>query len=187
MSANLGPTLKSSAAINLRRVLLVRAITLAGLLFTLGFASIQLDIGLPLRPLLVTLAGMAVLSLATLWRLSQQWPVRDGELFVQLLLDVAALTVLFYYSGGPTNPFVTLYLLPLAIAAAALPGARVWWMAGVTAACYTVLLGWHVPLSSETIGHDAGFGVHVLGMWLGYVLSATLIARLRSAHERHAA
>jgi len=176
MSANLGSTLPSSAAINLRRVLLVRAITLAGLLLALGFAISQLDISLPLRPLLVTLAGMVVLSLATLWRLSFPWRVRDGELFAQLLLDVAVLTVLLYYSGGPTNPFVTLYLLPLAITAAALPGARVWWMAGVSAVCYTALLGWHVPLSSATLAHDSGFGVHVLGMWLGFVLSATLIA-----------
>jgi len=37
------------------------------------------------------------------------------------LLDVASLTALFYFSGGSTNPFVMLYLMPLAIAAAALP------------------------------------------------------------------
>ena len=175
MPAALFPAL-SPTAINLRRLLLVRAITLAVLLLTLGFALWRLNMQLPLRQLLATLSGMALLSLVTLWRLSRPWPVRDAELFVQLLLDVAALTVLLYFSGGPTNPFVTLYLLPLAITASALPGARVWWMAGVTVLCYTALLGWHVPLSSETLAHDSGFGVHVLGMWLGFVLSATLIA-----------
>ena len=166
----------SSTAVNLRRLLLVRTITLVVLLLALGFVLLRLNLPLPLPPLLATLGGMALLSVVTLWRLSRPWPVRDVELFVQLLLDVAALTVLLYFSGGPSNPFVTLYLLPLAIAASALPGARVWWMAGVTAVCYTALLGWHVPLATHALAHDSGFGVHVLGMWLGFVLSATLIA-----------
>jgi two-component system sensor histidine kinase RegB len=93
-----------------------------------------------------------------------------------LLLDVASLTALFYFSGGSTNPFVMLYLLPLAIAAAALPAGYVWGMAGVTTACYTALLAWHVPLPHSGQAHDADFGMHVLGMWLGFVLSAALIA-----------
>lgn len=175
MLAAFAPVL-SPTAVNLRRLLLVRTITLVVLLLALGFALLRLNMRLPLPPLLATLAGMALLSVISLWRLSRPWPVRDIELFVQLLLDVAALTVLLYFSGGPTNPFVTLYLLPLAITASALPGVRVWWMAGVTVVCYTALLGWHVPLSSEALAHDSGFGVHVLGMWLGFVLSATLIA-----------
>ena len=166
----------SSTAVNLRRLLLVRTITLVVLLLALGFVLLRLNLPLPLPPLFATLGGMALLSVGTLWRLSRPWVVRDVELFVQLLLDVAALTVLLYFSGGPSNPFVTLYLLPLAIAASALPGTRVWWMAGVTAVCYTALLGWHVPLSTEMLAHDSGFGMHVLGMWLGFVLSATLIA-----------
>lgn len=166
----------SSSAVNLRRLLLVRTITLVALLLALGFVLLRLNLPLPLPPLFATLGGMALLSVVTLWRLSRLWPVRDVELFAQLLIDVAALTVLLYFSGGPSNPFVTLYLLPLAIAASALPGKRVWWMAGVTVVCYTALLGWHVPLSTETLAHDSGFGMHVLGMWLGFVLSATLIA-----------
>jgi two-component system sensor histidine kinase RegB len=69
-----------------------------------------------------------------------------------------------------------LYLLPLAIAAAALPAGYVWGMAGVATACYTALFVWHVPLPHTGQAHDADFGMHVLGMWLGFVLSAALIA-----------
>lgn len=174
MAAALGTL--SSTAVNLRRLLLVRTITLVALLLALCFVLLRFNLPLPLPPLFATLGGMALLSVVTLWRLSRPWPVRDVELFVQLLIDVAALTVLLYFSGGPSNPFVTLYLLPLAIAASALPGKRVWWMAGVTVFCYTALLGWHVPLSTEMLAHDSGFGIHVLGMWLGFVLSAVLIA-----------
>src|SRR4030065_240348 len=87
-----------SAVINLRRLLGLRAITLAGLGLTLWFAVVRLGMPLPLPPLASVLTGMLVLSLATLWRLRFAWPVQDRELFGQLLLDAAALTALFYFS-----------------------------------------------------------------------------------------
>jgi two-component system sensor histidine kinase RegB len=110
-----------------------------------------------------------------LWRLRRAWPVQDRELFGQLLLDVASLTALFYFSGGSTNPFVMLYLLPLAIAAAALPAGYVWSMAGVTTTCYTALLAG--TCRCHTVGRrTTPTSACVLGMWLGFVLSAALIA-----------
>jgi len=165
-----------SAEINLRRLLLLRAITLAGLGLAFWFVMTRLDLPLPVAPLAAVLTGMLVISLATLGRLRCAWPVQDRELFGQLLLDVASLTALFYFSGGSANPFVMLYLLPLAIAAAALPAVYVWGMTAITTLSYSALLFWHVPLPHSAQAHDADFGMHVLGMWLGYVLSATLIA-----------
>lgn len=50
----------------------------------------------------------------------------DADLFIELLADVAVLTGLLYLSGGSSNPFVSLYLLPLTISATAL-GARYAW------------------------------------------------------------
>ena len=44
-------------------------------------------------------------------------PVTAGELFVYLHLDVLALALLLFFSGGASNPFVSLLLLPLIIAA----------------------------------------------------------------------
>lgn len=177
MTASAPAELPSSAAINLRRLLLVRALTLAVLLLTLAFAVLRLGMPLPVVPILLVLAVVTGLSLASVWRLRLMWPVRDVELFGQLLVDVAALTVLFYLTGGSTNPFVTLYLLPLAIAAASLPSGYVWSMAVIGTLCYSALLSWHVPLpQAEHAHHNSDFGVHVLGMWVGFVLSAGLIA-----------
>ena len=176
MSLAPNPPSLSPAATNLRRLLVLRVIILAGALLALGFAVARLGMLLPVRPILLTLAGLAAASLATLWRLRLAVPVRDGEIFGHLLLDVAALTVLLYFTGGSSNPFVTLYLLPLAIAAAALPAGFVWAMAATTTACYSALFFWHVPLGPDAHAHSADFSIHVFGMWIGYVLSAGLIA-----------
>lgn len=169
-------SLPSSAAINLRRLVGLRAIALAGLALALWFAVVDLHMALPVRALVCILATAALATLATWLRLQRPWPVRDAELFAQLALDAAALTALFYFAGGWTNPFVLLYLLPLTVSAAALPGAYTWAMAGVTVACYTFLMFRHVPLPAAhgAPGHD--FDVHVAGMWAGFVLSAALIA-----------
>ena len=65
--------------------------------------------------------------------------VGERYFFGQLLVDVCALSSLLYLSGGSTNPLVSLYLLPLVVAATTMPGRYAWAMAALTAACYTLL------------------------------------------------
>jgi two-component system sensor histidine kinase RegB len=163
----------SSAAINLRRLAVVRTIAVAGQGAAVWVAVTRLGMPLPLDPLVAILAAMVVVTAATWLRPRLAAPVREAELFAQLVLDVAALSALLYFSGGATNPFVTLYLLPLAFAAAALPAAYTWAMAALATACYTLLFFRHVPLPPS---HAHDFGLHVLGMWFGFVVSAALIA-----------
>ncbi len=89
---------------------------------------------------------LALTNVLTWWRLSLDFPVVNLELFLQLCIDVLVLTVLLYYGGGSTNPFVSIYLLPLVIAAATLPRSFTWGMAALTLTCYSFLMAWHVPL-----------------------------------------
>jgi two-component system sensor histidine kinase RegB len=181
----------------LRRLIVLRGIAVAAQLVTLAVVWKFLELALDWPPMLLTIATLASLNLFTWLRLRKAAPVSSPELFAQLGVDVIALTVLLYYSGGSTNPFVSLYLLPLVIAAATLPGRYTWGMAVLTTLCYTFLMRFYVPLpaphgrSAATNGmHDMGdmhpgiggmtqessFNLHVLGMWLGFVLSAAIIA-----------
>ena len=84
----------------------------------------------------------------TWWRLRHPMPVSDIELLMQLLLDMGVLSVLFYKAGGYTNPFVWMYLLPLIVAAVALPSRFVWLVASLAIACYSGLMFWYQPLPS---------------------------------------
>ncbi|CAK0740633.1 two-component system, sensor histidine kinase RegB [Gammaproteobacteria bacterium] len=176
MSNSVRATIPSSTVINLRRLVVIRAIAFAGQGIAVWMAVTQLALALPLRPLLLILASMALLSLATWWRSHLPFVVRESELLGQLIIDVAALTGLFYFTGGATNPFVTLFLLPLAFAAAALPTSHAWTLATLTTACYTLLLFHFVSLPASHAGHAHDFKLHVLGMWFGFVSAAGLIA-----------
>jgi two-component system sensor histidine kinase RegB len=166
----------SPTAINLRRLIVLRLIVLTGQAFAVGVAVLELRMPLPVSALVAVIAGMALINLLSWWRLQRAWPVREAELFGQLLLDVAALTALLYLSGGSTNPFAPLYLLPLTLTAAALPRVYTWAMALLTVLCYSALLFVYVPLPPTHGAHGGDFQLHVFGMWLGFLLSAGLIA-----------
>ena len=157
-------------------------------------------------PMLGAVCFLTLVNALTWWRLSLDYPVGSLELFLQLSVDVLVLTVLLYYGGGSTNPFVSLYLLPLVIAAATLTRRHTWGMAALTLTCYSLLMVWYVPLPSANshAQHDAAamqnmdhthhsmeaapaataasspladaFNTHILGMWLGFVISAVVVA-----------
>ncbi len=63
------------------------------------------------------LAGLVALNLASLARLARRRAPSQRELFTALLIDVAALTLQFYLTGGATNPFTFLYLLQVTLGA----------------------------------------------------------------------
>ena len=161
---------------NLQRLFLLRNIVIAAQCLTFALAYWVLEMQLPWTEMVAVTALLAVLNLATWIRLRRNWPVSSVEFFAQLLVDVFALSTLLYFSGGSTNPFISLYLLPLTIAAAALPWAYTWVMAAITISCYTLLLFYYVPLPHDHEEHNSEFNLHVSGMWLAFVLSTVLIA-----------
>ncbi|SCX62209.1 ATP-binding protein [Nitrosospira sp. Nsp1] len=161
---------------NLQRLFLLRNIVIAAQCMTFALAYWVLNMQLPWAEMVAVTVMLAVLNLATWIRLRRKWPVSSIEFFAQLLVDVFALSALLYFSGGSTNPFISLYLLPLTIAAAALPWAYTWVMAAVTISCYTLMLFYYLPLPHDHEEHNSEFNLHVSGMWLAFVLSTMLIA-----------
>src|SRR5690606_22848663 len=135
----------------------LRAIAMAGQLLAVLATHYGLNIPLPLLPLL---AGIGVLGLVNAWtgwcihRAGRTRPVSGGALGLQLLADVLVLSWLLFFTGGATNPFVSLYLLPIAIAAAVIRPAYVWLVVGVTSLCYAFLLVWYRPLPHVHALHD---------------------------------
>jgi two-component system sensor histidine kinase RegB len=195
---------------HLRRLFLLRCGAILAQFATLILVHRFLSHDFSWNPMLAAVGFLTLVNALTWWRLSLDLPVGNLELFLQLSVDVLVLTVLLYYGGGSTNPFVSLYLLPLVIAAATLTRRHTWGMAALTLACYSLLMVWYVPLPSGNAtadsamsmagmdhsqhsmsGHDMSshvmplsssapledpFNTHVLGMWLGFVISAVVVA-----------
>lgn len=169
----------SASAAPLRLLFRLRCCAVLGQLLTILGAIWWLDIPLPRVSLLSIVAALAAFNLFTGWQLRrdgrQQRAVSSGVLLAQISVDIVALTGLLYFAGGAANPFVSLYLLPISIAAALLPLPLVLLLTFGTLACYSALMVWHVPLPHvHAFGHDQFWG-HQIGMWLTFVIAATLI------------
>lgn len=163
---------------DLRRLLLLRLLVVLGPGVMLLWLYFGLEPPQPLPPWSIALfLGLIALAFFALSLRSRRLtPVAAWELFAYLQFDVLALTVLLYFSGGASNPFVSLLLLPLITAAALLPANQVWAMAGTAVAVYTALMFHYLPLPGMLSGHGPGFHAHLWGMWLVFVISALLIA-----------
>ena len=174
---------------HLRRLMLLRSIAIVVQGATLALAYYFLEMELQWGPMLTTIFLLALLNFFTGWRVrTYPAPVTHPELFAQLCADVLSLLVLLYYAGGSANPFISLFLLPLVIAAATLPRGYTWAMAVITTACYTVLMKFYLPLQlpNKHIGHEGHmqhamppeevFNMHILGMWAGFVISTAVVA-----------
>ena len=171
--------------VHLGRLFVLRNFGIAGMVAAVFFAWHTFDVVLPLKAIAMVIASIALINVLTWVRLRQPWLVTDQELFFQLSLDVLGLGLLLYLSGGSTNPFVSLLLFPLILAATLLPARYSWFMAGLTVLCYTLLLYWYVPLAGVThqmagmTAHEhlsPDFRLHIMGMWFNFVISAGLIA-----------
>jgi len=86
------------------------------------------------------------------------------------------LAILLFLTGGSSNPLTLLFLLSLTVAAAVLSSYYIWMVAVATIVSYTVLLFVHIPFPLVNSAHQNDFGIHIIGMWWGFILSATLIA-----------
>jgi two-component system sensor histidine kinase RegB len=160
--------------VNLGHLFWLRSLAIIGQLLTIAFVQIFVGATLPL-PAMLLVIGLEVIFNGFTWlRVAQQRPESNLELFGQLWVDLGALSALLFLSGGTTNPFVSLYLPSLAIAAAVLPWHLMIWLAAFAVACYAVLGFESVPLNLDNPANL--FDYYRAGMWVNFTVSVGLIA-----------
>lgn len=137
-----------------------------------------------------SLGILTLLTVLSLWRTAQPWPVTDNEFLLQLLLDIAGWSVLMYFTGGANNPFISYFIVPVVIAAAVLPRSYTWLLAGVASVIYAILLYYYqpFPLFTPHAGMNHGSSTqHIVGMWFNFLFSVGLISYfvVRMARTMH--
>lgn len=106
-------------------------------------------------------------------------------MLLQLSADVLFLALLLSLSGGATNAFVSLLLLPIMIAAVTVNSKGLVYIATLAIAAYTLLL-FKMP---QHVMHHMDMTSHFVGMWVNFVVSAIVIAFVigtmnRALHHR---
>jgi len=164
----------NTGRVNLAHLFWLRSLAIIGQLATIAVVEQFFGVHLPL-PAMLAIIGLEVLFNALTWvRVASARPETDLELLGQLWVDLAALSGLLFLSGGTTNPFVSLYLPSLAIAAAVLPWRHMIWLAIFAMCCYVALGFDSVPLNMDNPANL--FDYYRAGMWVNFMVSVGLIA-----------
>ncbi|MDQ0468609.1 ATP-binding protein [Labrys wisconsinensis] len=157
----------------------LRWVAVAGQIAAIGAVRFGLGIPLPLPQMGAVIACLIALNLVARYRHASGRAVTDTELFLELLLDVAALTVQLYLSGGATNPFVSLFLLQVILGAVLLRPWATWLIVAVTSACFVGLMAWYNDIGFIMPAHDFTrprlLELHIYGMFICFLLAAVLL------------
>lgn len=137
---------------------------------------VLLVIPLPWLPLLAVVTLGAAWNLLVQHRLRKEAPCGRNQLTSNLMVDLCLFDALLFFSGGATNPMISLLLLPVAVAALTLPPRHTAAVVALAVALYSMLMFWFVPLPLSD--PDRAAQLHVSGMWLTFSLSAGLIAMM---------
>lgn len=92
---------------------------------------------------------------------------------LHLLADSAALSIMLGLTGGATNPFTTLYFVPITLATQVSP--RWTWTVAATSLVGFGLLYLLGPLPQGPPGHEHHFAGHLRGMWFSFGVTGALI------------
>ena len=162
---------------NLYVLSLIRGVALLGQVLALTYFTWAQPIGLPVTAIAFVLSVYASLTAAIWVRSRRAVPIGDTEFFIHLLADIAFFSVLLFFSGGASNPFVSYLLIPISIAAITLSRGYSIAIAVIALLCYSLLLKYYVAIAALTPGHHQATGnsLHILGMWANFAIRAAII------------
>ena len=158
----------------LRTLTTLRWLAVIGQSVTIAVVVSLLGVALNATALWAGVALLAAFNVLAVWRIRRIEEPSHAEVLIHIGIDVAVLAWLIVWSGGVTNPFTSLFLLPIAFASLALP---VRWIYAVAVMCcigYALSVVFGQPLP-HIHGMADGFDLHLWGMAANFLISAIVL------------
>ena len=165
------------------RYLLGMRLTLVALqLITVAVAETMVSLAHRAEALILCLVYAVVATLAWLW-FTRRPPRSTATVGLALAIDLLLIGAWLYFTGGYTNPLVSLLLLPIAVAIILVPLGHSIAITIAGVAIYTSLVLWHTPLTHEH--HSANLAqLHLVGMWVTFAITAVILLLVVGALAR---
>lgn len=123
--------------------------------------------------LLLCLLYGVLATLGWLW-FTRRPPSAALTVSAGLALDLVLIGGWLLLTGGYTNPFTSLLLLPIAVAVLLVPLSQSIALTGLGIAIYSLLVLFHTPIATGTHGADMA-QLHLFGMWATFALTAAIL------------
>lgn len=154
----------------------IRLIAINGQLALILFSVWYLAIRLPIEWLFSLLLFEIVFQGYCYQRAKQSRRITSNEILLSIIVDSLILAGLVYFSGGASNPFIYLLLLPLALGTLMLTPRNLLLVAALQLLLYSLLNIYQRPLELSDTSPLASFHLHLMGMWVNFIMTVILIA-----------
>ncbi len=164
-------TANFKASNQIQMVLALRSAAIILQLLLILFVNLALNYQLPWTPLFSVIGLELIFTFASFVFYRKRQQISQSALLIQICADILFLSLLLFFSGGATNAFVSLLLIPIAIAAVTLSPSLLALVALLAIVSYSILL-WFLPMS---VMHGNMEG-HFIAMGINFLFSALVVA-----------
>lgn len=161
--------------LRLRTLILLRWLAILGQLSALVVATVVYEIGLPIGFCLLAIGMAVIANLVTMTIYPVNKRLTEKEALFALLFDLSQLTFLLFLTGGLSNPFSLLILVPVTISASVLALGRTVALGTLAMLFVTLIAAFNVPMRSAE-----GLAIQVpalfeFGFWLSLIIGIVFL------------
>jgi len=155
---------RAPSRVRLRTLIFLRWMAIIGQAAALVIVQFGLGFKLPLGPCFAVVAASSWVNLLLMITLPSQRLVREWEAALQLAYDLLQLALLVGLTGGVENPFMLLFIAPVAVSAVALRPSVTAALAALAFLCVGALALWAGPLPWTPGAHFAPPALYRAGL-----------------------
>jgi two-component system sensor histidine kinase RegB len=167
--------LNASRGVRLQSLVYIRWLAVLGQAFAIILVHFFLDYKIPLVPAVLLVSASALLNILVSLSSRPAKRLSDRGAIVYLFYDALQLTGLLYLTGGLTNPFSLLFLVPVTISATNLSLKGTMFLGLTTIAAVTLLAVFHEPLPLPA-GEIRLSDTYVFAIWSALVLGTVFLS-----------
>lgn len=123
--------------------------------------------------LIFVTSSLIAINIVTWIRMKSPKIVGELEYFSQIIYDIFALFLLLYFSGGAHNPFTSLFVLQVMIAATTLSSFYSWITSSITIGLYIILMKFAPEIPHL---HHHFVDLHISGMLVTFIILTLIIS-----------
>ncbi|MFN3371924.1 MAG: sensor histidine kinase, partial [Sphingomonadaceae bacterium] len=132
--------------VRVQTIVRLRWSAIAGQLLALLVVGVAMGFPIPWMPALAAIGASASLNIGLKWLYRRTDRIDGRSALFHLGFDLVQLAVLLFLTGGLSNPFALLLLVPVTISATLLSARATMLLMAVALALLVALWQWHLPL-----------------------------------------
>ncbi|NVJ60403.1 MAG: HAMP domain-containing histidine kinase [Gammaproteobacteria bacterium] len=166
---------QTSTQKQLKTLVFIRWLYILGQSISIVIAFAWFDYQISLIALTPLILIEVIFNLSTHLKAKQNYGMSSQFIWFQLIFDLSCIGLLLYFTGGATNAFISLLLLPVTLAALLCDQLRAWLTAGIAISIYSLLMFFYLPLQEHQHSAHGPNQLHFVGMWITFSLSAVVL------------